>query len=54
MTHRLVLAALALLGALACASCSEDDNSAPQGIDVHCNAATPTGSTTVRVDCPPQ
>ena len=49
---RYLILALAVLTLTSCES--DDSSSQGPGIDVHCGAALPTGSTTVKVDCPPQ
>ena len=50
---RSCLVALALMGLTACDSNSDNARSVSgPGIDVHCDAATPVGATTVKVVCP--
>jgi hypothetical protein len=48
---------LCVLACLALTSCTGDSDNANQTngppIEVHCAAASPTGATTVRVQCPP-
>jgi hypothetical protein len=48
---RILIVALALLGLTGCET--DDSQSNGPGINVHCDAAFPTGPTTVKVDCPP-
>jgi hypothetical protein len=47
-----------LVLSLALGGCFGDEDQANSttgpSVDVHCDAAQPTGSTTVKVDCPPQ
>jgi len=52
-TMRLWLVGLTFLTLLGCEEKSDNADGSSQGIEVHCGAALPTGSTTVRVDCPP-
>jgi len=50
----LLLLLLLTLGLTGCEEKSDNADGSSQGIEVHCGAALPTGSTTVKVDCPPQ
>lgn len=50
---RCLIVAMALMGLTACDSNSDNARSTTgPGIDVHCDAATPVGATTVKVVCP--
>jgi hypothetical protein len=51
---RILFVALAILACTGCEEKSDNADGSSQGIDIHCGAALPTGSTTVKVDCPPQ
>lgn len=50
---RVAMLVLALVLVGGCEEKSDNADGSSQGIDVHCGAALPTGSTTVKVTCPP-
>ena len=54
MIRCLLVVAVLGLGLVGCEEKSDNAEGSSQGIEVHCGAALPTGSTTVKVDCPPQ
>jgi hypothetical protein len=50
-TYAALIVTLALGGCLG--DSDQADSTTGPAIDVHCDAAQPTGATTVKVDCPP-